>query len=109
EGKRFKPMQITQEITHTLHDELDLMREAANASQLKRNFQGSKELYIPEIYWSLCRGNMLVMERIYGIPIHNVVALKEAGMNMKKLAERGVELFFTQVFRDSFFHADMHP
>lgn len=109
EGRRFKPKQIAEEITHTLCDELDLMREAANASQLRRNFKGSRELYIPEVYWSLCRSNVLVMERIYGIPVHNVAALKAAGMNMKKLAERGVEIFFTQVFRDSFFHADMHP
>ncbi len=108
-GRRFKPKQIAEEITHTLYDELDLMREAANASQLRRNFLGSTELYVPQIYWSLCRSSVLVMERIYGIPVHNVAALKEAGMNMKKLAERGVEIFFTQVFRDSFFHADMHP
>jgi ubiquinone biosynthesis protein len=109
EGRRFKPKQITDEIIHTLYDELDLMREAANASQLRRNFQNSKELYVPEIYWPLCRSNVLVLERIYGIPVHNIAALKDAGMNMKKLAERGVEIFFTQVFRDSFFHADMHP
>ena len=85
------------------------MREAANASQLRRNFQQSHELYIPEIYWPYCRETLLVMERIYGIPVHHVTALQEAGINMKKLAERGIEIFFTQVFRDSFFHADMHP
>lgn len=109
DAKRFKPKEVVAEIIHTLYDELDLMREAANASQLRRNFQHSKELYVPLIHWTYCRSNVLVMERIYGIPVHNIAALKEAGMNMKKLAERGVEIFFTQVFRDSFFHADMHP
>jgi ubiquinone biosynthesis protein len=108
-GRRFKPKEIVEEVAHTLYDELDLMREGANASQLKRNFLGSPLLYVPEIYWSYCRSDVLVMERIEGIPIHNIAALKAAGVNMKKLAERGVEIFFTQVFRDSFFHADMHP
>ncbi len=108
-GRRLKPKEIVAEITHTLVDELDLMREAANASQLKRNFLHSKDLYIPEVHWSYCRANVLVLERIYGIPVYNIPALRAAGMNMKKLAELGVEIFFTQVFRDSFFHADMHP
>lgn len=108
-GRQFKPTEMVAEISHTLYDELDLMREAANASQLKRNFQGSNQLYVPQIYWSYCRASVLVMERIHGIPIHNIPALKASGINMKKLADRGVELFFTQVFRDSFFHADMHP
>lgn len=109
EARRFKPKEIVSEITYTLYDELDLMREAANASQLRRNFMHSNELYIPEIMWRYCRSSVIVMERIHGIPVHNIPALKDAGMNMKKLAERGVEIFFTQVFRDSFFHADMHP
>jgi ubiquinone biosynthesis protein len=109
ESRRFKPREIVAEIAQTLHDELDLLREAANASQLRRNFLHSPQLYIPEIYWTHSRHNVLVMEKISGIPVHNVSALKAAGMNMKKLAERGVEIFFTQVFRDSFFHADMHP
>lgn len=109
EGKRFKPKEIVEEISHTLYDELDLMREAANASQLRRNFLNSTELYIPEICWEYSRSTILVMERIRGIPIHNIFALKNAGMNLKKLAERGIDIFFTQVFRDSFFHADMHP
>ncbi|MHB1946702.1 MAG: ubiquinone biosynthesis regulatory protein kinase UbiB [Gammaproteobacteria bacterium] len=109
ESRRFKPVQIINEISHTLYDELDLMREGANASQLRRNFLNSKMLYIPEIFWDYSRANVLVMERIEGIPVHNVAALKAAGMNMKKLAERGIEIFFTQVFRDCFFHADMHP
>jgi len=109
QGRRFKPKEIVAEIASTLYDELDLLREGANASQLRRNFQDSSELYIPEIYWHYCRVDVLVMERIEGIPIHNIFAIKEAGINLKKLAERGVEIFFTQVFRDSFFHADMHP
>lgn len=108
-AKRFKPKEIVEEIAQTLHDELDLMREGANASQLRRNFKNSSKLYIPEIYWPYCNQQILVMERIEGIPIHNIEALKNAGFNMQKLAERGVEIFFTQVFRDSFFHADMHP
>ena len=108
-GRRFKPKEIVAEIAHTLYDELDLMREGANASQLRRNFQHSPLLYIPEIHWTYCRTNVLVMERIEGIPVHDIEALKAAGIDMKKLAERGIEVFFTQVFRDSFFHADMHP
>lgn len=104
-----KPKQLVEEIAATLHDELDLQREGANASQLRRNFKNSPLLYIPEIYWNYCRDNVLVMERIAGVPVHNIAALKAAGINMKKLAERGIEIFFTQVFRDSFFHADMHP
>ncbi len=107
--RHFKPKEIIDEISHTLLDELDLMREGANASQLRRNFQHSTELYVPEIYWVYCRTNVLVMERITGIPVHNILALKTAGINMKNLAETGIQLFFTQVFRDSFFHADMHP
>jgi len=109
EARRFKPNEMVAEISHTLHDELDLQREGANASQLRRNFQNSPLLYIPEIHWNYSSNDVLVMERIEGIPIHHIRALKEVGMNMKKLAERGIEIFFTQVFRDSFFHADMHP
>src|SRR5579872_4274271 len=109
DARRFKPIEMVEEISHTLHDELDLQREGANASQLRRNFQNSNLLYIPEIYWTWSRANVLVMERIEGIQIHNSQALKASGINMKKLAERGIEIFFTQVFRDSFFHADMHP
>jgi ubiquinone biosynthesis protein len=109
ESRRFKPIEIIAEIEHTLYDELDLLREGANASQLRRNFLGSPLLYVPEIYWTYSRNNVLVMERIAGIPVHNIAALKAAGINLKKLAERGIEIFFTQVFRDSFFHADMHP
>ncbi len=109
QARRFKPKEMVEEVAHTLHDELDLQREGANASQLRRNFQHSDLLYIPEIYWQYSGASVLVMERIHGIPVHNIEALKASGINMKKLAERGIELFFTQVFRDSFFHADMHP
>lgn len=108
-ARRLKFTQLVEEIAQTLYDELDLMREGANASQLKRNFKDSPLLHIPQIYWHYSRTNILVMERIHGIPIHDIAALKTAGVNMKKLAERGIEIFFTQVFRDSFFHADLHP
>lgn len=108
-ARHFKPKQIISEIAQTLYDELDLMREGANASQLKRNFANSNLLYVPKIYWENCRPEILVMERIYGIPIHDIARLKSANVNMQKLAERGIEIFFTQVFRDSFFHADLHP
>lgn len=97
------------EYEKTLLDELNLLREAANAIQLRRNFDGSPMLYVPEIYSDLCHENVLVMERIYGIPVSDIDALVANGTDMKVLAERGVQVFFTQVFRDSFFHADMHP
>lgn len=90
-------------------DELDLLRESANAIQLRRNFENSPMLYIPEVYPDYCSQNMMVMERIYGIPVSDVATLEKNGTNMKLLAERGVQVFFTRVFRDSFFHADMHP
>lgn len=109
ESRRLKPIEIVQEFEHTLLDELDLMREAANAAQLRRNFTKSPLLYIPEVYWDYSRPNIMVMERIHGIPISDIEQLKQSNINIKKLAERGVEIFFTQVFRDCFFHADMHP
>jgi len=109
QARHFKPIQIVQEVAQTLYDELDLMREGANASQLRRNFAHSNMLYIPAIYWHYCRANVLVMERIHGTPIHDIASLKKAGVNMPKLAERCIEIFFTQVFRDRFFHADLHP
>ena len=109
ESKRFKPKEIVQEFERSLFDELDLQREAANGGQLRRNFSHSTLLYIPEIYWDYVRENVLVMERIYGIPVSDVTTLREHGINIKRLAERGLEIFFTQVFRDCFFHADMHP
>ncbi len=108
-ARYLKPKELVEEVAHTLYDELDLQREGANASQLRRNFLNSPLLYVPDIYWQYSRADVLVMERIYGIPIHNIAALKAAGINMQRLAERGIQLFFTQVFRDSFFHADMHP
>lgn len=108
-ARHFKPKQIVAEIAQTLYDELDLLREGANASQLRRNFANSKLLYVPQIHWNFSRNNVLVQERIYGIPIHDVDGLRRASVNMTKLAERGIEIFFTQVFRDSFFHADLHP
>lgn len=109
EGKRLKPQEIVKEFETTLFNELDLLREAANAAQLRRNFNHSPLLYIPEVYWDYTRKNILVMERIYGIPVSDVATLKDRNINIKLLAERGVEIFFTQVFRDCFFHADMHP
>ncbi|QJR81493.1 ubiquinone biosynthesis regulatory protein kinase UbiB [Alteromonas pelagimontana] len=109
DGKRLRPVEVVIEYQRTLVDELDLMRESANGMQLKRNFEGSEALYIPQIYSDYCRHNVMIMERIYGIPISNIDALMAQNTNMKTLAERGVEVFFTQVFRDSFFHADMHP
>lgn len=109
EAKRLRPSEVVAEFDSCLKDELDLMREAASASQLRRNFLHSDLLYIPEIYWQYTHSNVMVMERIYGIPISDISTLKKQGINLKKLAERGVEIFFTQVFRDCFFHADMHP
>ncbi len=109
EGKRFKAKEIVKEFEHTLLDELDLLREAANATQLRRNFDRSPLLYIPMVYWDYCHENLMVMERIHGIPVSDISALNTHSINIKKLAERGVEIFFTQVFRDCFFHADMHP
>jgi len=109
EGKRLHPVEVVADYDATIHDELDLQREAANASQLRRNFENSPLIYIPFIDWDYTSKSVLVMERIHGIPIADVEALKAAGVNMKVLAEKGVEIFFTQVFRDSFFHADMHP
>tara|TARA_R110002110_G_scaffold85489_5_gene222372 strand:+ start:262 stop:1887 length:1626 start_codon:yes stop_codon:yes gene_type:complete len=109
EGKRLHPVDVVADYDSTIHDELDLQREAANASQLRRNFDNSPLIYIPFIDWDYTRKSVMVMERIHGIPIADVPALKAAGVNLKVLAEKGVEIFFTQVFRDSFFHADMHP
>ncbi len=109
EGRRLRPREVVGEFETTLRDELDLLREAANASQLRRNFQDSSILYVPEIYWPYCRRNVMVMERIHGIPISDIDRLRDAGIDLKSLSERGVEIFFTQVFRNNFFHADMHP
>ncbi len=109
EGRRLRPVDVVAEYETTILDELDLMREAANASQLRRNFEGSEIVYIPEIYWSHTRRNVLTIERISGTPVSDIEALRAQGVNLRDLAHRGVELFFTQVFRDNFFHADMHP
>lgn len=109
EGRRLHPVEVIAEYEKTILDELDLRKEAGNASQLKRNFEGEKILYIPEVYWDFTHVNMMVLERIYGVPISDLDRLEAQGTDFKLLAERGVEIFFTQVFRDSFFHADMHP
>jgi ubiquinone biosynthesis protein len=109
DGRRLRPRDVVDEFRKTLHDELDLTREAANASQLRRNFAGSALLRIPEMYWDYCSESVLVMERMHGVPISQVERLREAGVDLKKLSRDGVEIFFTQVFRDGFFHADMHP
>ncbi|HWQ94234.1 MAG TPA: ubiquinone biosynthesis regulatory protein kinase UbiB [Gammaproteobacteria bacterium] len=109
QGKRLRPRAIVAEYEKTILDELDLLREAGNASQLRRNWLDSTLLYVPEIEWPLARRDVMVMERIYGIPVSDVAGLRAAGINLKELSEHGVEIFFTQVFRHSFFHADMHP
>ncbi|MBI2792710.1 MAG: ubiquinone biosynthesis regulatory protein kinase UbiB [Gammaproteobacteria bacterium] len=108
-SRRLRPIEVVAEIKQTLIDELDLLREAANASQLRRNFINADTLHVPQIYWQQSRKDVLVIERVHGIPISNVQKLKAHNTNLKVLAERGVEIFFTQVFRDCFFHADMHP
>ena len=109
EARRLRPREVVAEYEKTIFDELDLQREGASASQLRRNFAGSPLLYVPEVFWELTRKNVMVMERIHGIPISDIDALRKANIDFKKLSENGVEIFFTQVFRDSFFHADMHP
>lgn len=109
EGKRLRIAEIVEDYRNTIYDELDLMHEAANASQLRRNFLGSDMLYIPEVYWDYTRRNVMVMERIYGISATDIKALNAQNTDLKLLAERGVEIFFTQVFKHNFFHADMHP
>jgi ubiquinone biosynthesis protein len=109
EARRLRPREIVDEYQKTILDELDLMREAANASQLKRNFAGSPLLYVPEVYWDYCRTDVMVMERIHGVPISDLPRLRAAGTDIAQLAENGVRIFFTQVFRHNFFHADMHP
>jgi ubiquinone biosynthesis protein len=109
QGHRLRPVELVREYEKTILDELDLMREAANASQLKRNFAGSNLLYVPEVHWEYCRKNVMVMEHIHGVLIGNIDELKQRKVNFQTLSENGVEIFFTQVFRHNFFHADMHP
>jgi len=107
--RRLRPVEVVEEYEKTILDELDLMREAANASQLRRNFEGSNDLYVPLIHWDYVRKDVLIMERIYGTPIRDTQGLIEQGTDMERLAAMGVEIFFTQVFSHNFFHADMHP
>ena len=109
DSRRFRPREVVAEYETTILNELDLMREAGNASQLKRNFAGSPMLHVPEVHWDLCRREVMVMERIHGVPISEVARLRELNVDIPKLAENGVTIFFTQVFRYNFFHADMHP
>jgi ubiquinone biosynthesis protein len=109
DGKRLKPREVVAEFDKYLHDELDLLREAANAAQLRRNMQGLDLVMIPEMVWDYCMPDVMVMQRMKGVPISQVQRLRDAGVDMKKLARDGVTIFFTQVFRDGFFHADMHP
>ncbi len=109
DGRRLRPVAVVSDYKLVILDELDLGREAANACQLRRNFAGSKLVYVPEVYWDYTARNVFTMERISGIPVTDMDALRAKGADLKVLGERGVEIFFTQVFRDSFFHADMHP
>ena len=109
DGKRLKPREVVAEFAKYLRDELDLMREAANASQLRRNFTGSELLVVPEVHWDFCTSTVMVMERMRGVPISQTERLLTDGVDLKKLSAAVLEIFFTQVFRDGFFHADMHP
>lgn len=109
DARRLRVMEVVAEFEKTLIDELDLVREAGNAAKIRRNFEKSSILYVPEVYWELTRRNVMVMERIHGTPVGEIEQLRSEGADFKLLAERGVEIFFTQVFRDNFFHADMHP
>lgn len=109
EAKRIKPIQIVEEFEKTLYYELDLVREASNASVLKRNFEGSDDLYVPQVYLDYCRTSVLVVERINGIPVSDIKQLNEKGVNLEVLSKKGVDVFFTQVYQHNFFHADMHP
>jgi ubiquinone biosynthesis protein len=109
DGKRLKPREVVAEFAKYLRDELDLMREAANASQLRRNFTDSNLLIVPEVHWDFCTSTVMVMERMQGTPISQIGKLRADGIDLSKLSAAGVEIFFTQVFRDGFFHADMHP
>jgi ubiquinone biosynthesis protein len=109
DGRRLKPREVVAEFARHLEDELDLMREAANASQLGRNFAGSPLLLVPAVNWDLCAQRVMVMQRMHGTPISQISVLRQKGVDIPKLARAGVEIFFTQVFRDGFFHADMHP
>ncbi|MDE1955989.1 MAG: ubiquinone biosynthesis regulatory protein kinase UbiB [Betaproteobacteria bacterium] len=109
DGKRLKPREVVAEFDKYLHDELDLVREATNAAQLRRNMDGLNLVLVPEMIWDYCTPTVMVMERMKGVPISQMQRLREAGVDIKRLARDGVTIFFTQVFRDGFFHADMHP
>ncbi|MBN9330884.1 MAG: ubiquinone biosynthesis regulatory protein kinase UbiB [Comamonas sp. SCN 67-35] len=109
DGRRLKPREVVREFDNYLHDELDLVREAANAAQLRRNMAGLDLVLIPEVFWDWCHSDVLVMERMKGVPISQIAELRDAGVDIARLARDGVTIFFTQVFRDGFFHADMHP
>ncbi len=109
DGRRLRPIEVIQEFDKVIHNELDLVREAGNASQLKHNFEGNDKLYIPDIYWPLATRNVITLERIYGTRVSDMQTLQEKGIDFKKLAEDGVSIFYTQVFKHNFFHADMHP
>ena len=108
-GQRVRPQGFVREFETFVFDELDMYREASNASLLRSNFEGSRDLYIPEIYWPYCREQVLVMERVSGVPINDIQGLRDAGVNLDRLAKIGIRVFYTQVFRDNLFHADMHP
>jgi len=109
DGKRLRPREVVREFENTIVDELDLVHEASNASQLRRNFADARLLVVPEVYWDFCNRDVMVMQRVNGIPVNDVPALRAAGIDIPRLARDGVEIFYTQVFRDGFFHADMHP
>ena len=109
EAKRVKPIQIVREFEKTLLNELDLVREAANASELRRHFEGSSDLYVPHVYWDYCKPKVMVMERIEGIPVSDIEQLKANNIDLEVLSRKGVEVFFTQVYQNNYFHADMHP
>ena len=109
DGRRLRPREVVRELEHTLAEELDLVHEAANASQLRRNFADARLLVVPEVHWDYCNRDVMVMQRVDAIPVNDVAALRAAGVSIPKLARDGVEIFYTQVFRDGFFHADMHP
>ena len=109
ESKRVKPVQVVQEFEKTILNELDLVREAANANELRRHFEGSEDLYVPQVYWDYCKTRVMVIERIQGIPVSDIAALKAHNINLEVLSRKGVEIFFTQVYRNNYFHADMHP
>jgi len=109
DARRLRPLEVIGEFDNYLHDELDLIREAANAAQLRRNFANSRLLRIPEVHWDWCTSSVFTMDRMHGIPIGQIDRMREAGIDLKKLSRDGVEIFFTQVFRHGFFHADMHP